>query len=100
MASIRKRGGRWHVQVRRKGRPSLTRSFLLKSDAEAWGRLQELDADRLGLPTVHKRLRGFTVADVVIRYRDEVVPKKRSGDRETQLLNAFLRQSLGKHEAQ
>jgi integrase len=96
VASIRKRGGRWHVQVRRKGRPSLTRSFLLKSDADAWARFQELDADRLALPTAHKGLRGITVADLVMRYRDEIVPKKRAGDREAQLLNAFLRNPLAK----
>ena len=68
-----------------KGRPSVTRSFLLKSDADAWARLQELDADRLALPTAHKGLRGITVADLVTRYRDEIVPKKRAGDREAQM---------------
>ena len=36
------------------------------------------------------------MADVVIRYRDEVVPRKRAGDRETVLLNAFLRHPLAK----
>ena len=96
MATLRKRGGRWQAQVRRKGRQSVTRSFLLKTDAEAWGRQQELEADRLGLPTAHKGLRGVTVADVVIRYRDEIVPRKRAGDRETHLLNAFLRHPLAK----
>jgi integrase len=94
MASIRKRGKRWHVQVRRKGHPSLTRSFLLKSDAEAWGRQRELEADRLGLPTAHKRLRDMTVADVIVRYRDEIVPTKRAGDREAQMLNGLLRHPL------
>jgi len=96
MATLRKRGGRWQVQVRRKGRPTVSRSFLTKSDAEAWGRQQELEADRFGLPTADKGLRRLTVADVVIRYRDEVVPRKRAGDRETVLLNAFLRHPLAK----
>ena len=45
MATLRKRGERWQVQVRRKGSPSLTRSFLLRSDAQAWAREQELEAD-------------------------------------------------------
>ena len=96
MATLRKRGERWHVQVRRRGRPSLTRSFLLRSDALAWGRERELEADRQDLPTAHKGLKGITVADVVVRYRDEVVPRKRGADRETVMLNAFLRHSLAK----
>jgi hypothetical protein len=38
MATIRKRGEKWHVQVRRKGWGSVTRSFLKKADAETWTR--------------------------------------------------------------
>jgi integrase len=94
MATLRKRGERWHVQVRRRGRPSLTRSFLLRSDALAWGRQHELEADRQDLPTAHRGLKGTTVADLVRRYRDEVVPRKRGADRETFSLNAFLRHAL------
>ena len=34
------------------------------------------------------------MADIMTRYRDEVVPRKRGADRETLLLNAFLRHPL------
>ena len=44
------------------------RSFRLKSNALAWAREQELEADQ-GRPQVHKTLKGITVADIVIRYR-------------------------------
>lgn len=96
MVILRKRGKRWHVQVRRKSRPSVTRSFLLRSDALAWAHQQELEADRQGIPTARKALRGITVADVLSRYRDEVVPKKRGADCETLTLNAFLRHPLAR----
>jgi hypothetical protein len=56
MATIRKRGERWHVQVRRKGSPSITRSFLNKSDAQVWARQTQREADRRGLPMVRKAL--------------------------------------------
>ena len=46
MATIRKPGARWQVQVRRQGYPLLTKSFALKSDAEAWGRQKEVELDR------------------------------------------------------
>jgi integrase len=90
---VRKRGTRWQAQVRRKGRPPISRSFPSKSAALVWAREQELEADK-GSPPVHKTLQGITIADVVTRYRDEVVPSKRGADRETPTLNAFLRQPL------
>jgi hypothetical protein len=93
VATLRGRGQRWQVQVRRKGRPAISRSFHSKSDALMWAREQEFEADK-GLPPVHKTLRGITVADVVNRYRDEVVPRKRGADRETLVLNVFLRHPL------
>lgn len=95
MATLRRRGQRWHVQVRRKGRTPVTRSFRLKSNALAWAREQELEADQ-GRPLVHKTLRGITVADIVVRYRDEIVPRKRGADREALTLNAFLRHPLAR----
>ena len=93
VATLRRRKHRWQVQVRRKSRPAISRSFHFKSDALAWAREQELEADK-GLPAVHKTLRGITVADIVSRYRDEVVPRKRGADRETLVLNVFLRHPL------
>ena len=95
MATFRKRGQRWHVQVRRKGRTSVTRSFRWKSDADAWAREQELEADQKR-PQVREALGSTTVADIVKHYRDEVVPRKRGADSETLTLNAFLRHPLAR----
>ena len=94
MANIRRRGTKWQAQIRRKGRASLARSFLLKSDALAWARQKELDAERHGLATEHKALRRLSVAEIMVRYRDEVVPRKKGADRETISINAFLRLPL------
>lgn len=38
MATIRKRNQKWHVQIRRKGMSSLTRSFAQRADALEWAR--------------------------------------------------------------
>jgi integrase len=70
-------------------------SFPSKSEALAWAREQELEADQRR-PQVHRVLKGITVANVVARYRDEVVPRKRGADRETLTLNAFLRHPLAR----
>ena len=81
--------------MRRKGRTPVSRSFHSKSDALLWAREQELEADQKRLQ-VHKALNAITVADIVSRYRDEVVPRKRGADRETLTINAFLRHPLAR----
>jgi hypothetical protein len=94
MATIRKRGDKWHVQVRRKGFATSTRSFTAKADAQAWAKQTELELERSGLPHDRRSLRLLSLGDVVQRYRDSVVPGKRSAENETILLNAFLRHKL------
>ncbi|MCJ2139985.1 site-specific integrase [Methylobacterium sp. E-066] len=96
MATIRKRNGKWHVQVRRKGSPALTRSFLTKTDAQVWVRHIEAEADRRGLPANRKVLDELTVGDLLIRYRDEVSPTKRGAFRETMAIRVLLRHPLSK----
>ena len=95
MAALRKRGDRWQVQVRRKGRTPVSCSFKSKSDALKWGREQELEVDQ-GRPEVHRTLKSISVADIMSRYRDEVVPRKRGAHSETLTLNAFLRHPLAR----
>lgn len=96
MASIRKRGGKYHVQVRRKGHPPATRSFTKKADAERWARQVETEAERTGLQQDRSSLKGLTVGDLLVRYRDQIVPKKRptTAKVETDMINALLRYSL------
>jgi len=50
MATIRKRGDKYQVQVRRKGFPPLSRSFLKLKDARQWATQCEQQADRQGTP--------------------------------------------------
>jgi len=94
MATLRKRGTKWQVQVRRKGQPSLTQSFHLKQDAEAWARQVELQADRNELPQDRQILETITLGELVERYRDTVCIKKRGYAVEKSSLNFFLRHSL------
>jgi len=95
LATFRKRRQLWQVQVRRKGRTPVSRSFRSKNEALAWAREQELEADQRR-PQVHRTLKGIRVSDIVTRYRDEVVPRKRGAHSETLTLNAFLRHPLAR----
>ena len=96
MATFVKRGGKYLAVIRRKGCPTVCRTFHTKSDAEQWARLMELKADRRDLPASMKVLDTLRVKDVLERYRDEVIPQKRGAKVETYILNAFLRQPLNK----
>lgn len=94
MATIRRRTDKWHVQIRRKGSPALTRSFAHKRDAERWARDNETAIDQSRLPADPKALASVTLGQLVKRYRDTVSPTKRRGNIEKIELNAFLRHPI------
>ena len=94
MATIRKRGAKWQVQVRRVGFRSVSSSFHVLKDAQAWARLMEVHADRRDLPHDHKALGQVTLGDLVKRYRDTVSVKKRGAEVERIVLAAFLRHAI------
>jgi integrase len=54
----------------------------------------EAELDRGGLPTDGRKLRAHTLADLLRRYEIEVVPRKRSADREVYMLRVILRQPI------
>ena len=77
MATIRKRGEKWQVQIRRVGRRATSRSFHHRRDAQSWARQMELEADRSELQTDTRVLKQITLGELVERYRDKVSIKKR-----------------------
>jgi integrase len=99
MATIRKRGNKWQVQVRRKGRAAVSRSFHVLKDAEEWARHTERLADRGELPTNPSALRDTTLGRLVERYRDTVSSRKRTHATERVVLNAFLRHPICRRPA-
>ena len=96
MASIRKRDGKWQVQIRRQGHHPLTRTFFHRTDAITWARNTEARLDRNDLPPNIRQLRSCTVADLLMRYGEEVTPRKRGADIERIRLNCMMRYPLAK----
>ena len=90
MAAIRRRGGSWHVQIRRGGLPALTRTFRRRSDAELWARQREAEIDRGDLPVNIRTLRAQTLRSLLERYAATVTPQKRGADRERYKLRVIL----------
>lgn len=96
MASIRKRGSKYEVQIRRVNCKSITKSFIRLSDAKRWARMMEVKADCHDLPISQADLKQYRLKDIIERYRDKISIKKKSYNTEVYILNAFLRTDLAK----
>ena len=94
MASIRKRGSSWQVQVRRDGFPALSKTFSTKADAVAWAREKERAIDLAELPTTLRDLKGITVGDLLLRYEQSVTPTKRGAEVERYRLGTLRSHSV------
>ena len=91
MATLRKRKDKWHVQIRRKDYPSQTKSFISKKTAEKWIRETENRIDQGYLHQSPEKL-SLTLKELIIRYIESVLVKKRGCVNETIILKAFMRQ--------
>lgn len=88
MATIRKRGEKWHVQVRMAGFPALTRSFSKKIDAESWARNTESDMER-GKWRDQRPAQQISFPDVIDKYINDVCPGKKGAVQEKSRLKLF-----------
>jgi Arc/MetJ-type ribon-helix-helix transcriptional regulator len=91
MATFRKRGDKWQARVQRKGQPDLSKSFLLKADAETWARQLESEIDR-GLFQDRSEAERTTFGDLLDRYVKEITPLKKSATSEKQRILRFKRE--------
>ncbi len=92
MATIRKRGTKWQVQIRRKGHPQIIKAFILKEEAVRWARQRELEMDRGEVEVVNAN-QHHTLSVILGRYEAEVTVHKRSHLSEA----AHLKQ-IGRHQ--
>lgn len=78
MATIRKRGeGQYHVQIRKRGYPTQTKTFSKEADARRWATIIESEMER-GVFVSRNEAEATLVAEVLTRYANEVLPTKRS----------------------
>lgn len=81
MATIRKRNDQYQVQIRRKGHPPQSKSFIRLADAEKWARTIESEMDR-GVFVSRAEAEATTLDDALDRYAREIVPKKKGASQE------------------
>lgn len=89
MPSIRRRNGKYQVQVRVRGQ-STARSFALMSDAREWARLREYEL--VGRQNLGRQYQPANFAEILHKYAKEVTPQKRSGRNEKIVIEALLRE--------
>jgi integrase len=87
VATIRKRdtqkGVVWTAEIKRRGQPRESKTFSRRTDATTWARRREteISENRANPGAIARR---HTVANLLRRYRDEVLPHKRASTSFTQ----------------
>ncbi len=94
MATIRKRLGKWNVQIRHQGSKPISKTFLRKSDAEEWARHLEVKADRNDLAPSRQEMAQHNLSHILTRYRNEITVKKKGRKQEDRILAYFLKLPL------
>jgi len=90
MATIRKRGeGQYHVQIRKRGYPTQTKTFTKEAEARRWATIIESEMER-GVFVSRNEAETTFVSDVLMRYATEVLPSKRSEQSDKSRIKTLL----------
>ena len=89
MATIRKRGNKFQVQVRRASFQSATKSFERLTEDKAWARQCEILCNKGDY--VNQKPSRIRLADILGRYLKEVKPAKKSAAGEARRINYLLK---------
>ena len=91
MATIRKRGSRYNVQIRKEGYPSITKTFTRISVARKWANSIEADMER----RIHVEVPDqTTVGELLKRYQGQISPSHKGQQVERYRLGT-LKKHLG-----
>ena len=80
MASIRKRGKSWQVQVRSRKTGAISKSFHRKGDAERWAIEQEALIQTGQFAQI--QIQDLNLADLMQTYVEKVTPTKKGAGQE------------------
>lgn len=93
MATIRKRGDKWQARIQIKGFDPIAKSFSSRTDAEAWGKINEAEMIR-GTYIKRTDAERTTLHEALERYEQEVTPHKRGKETEAQRIKAWKANKL------
>ena len=91
MAVIRKlKSGKWQVIIRKSNHKSIYKTFIEKAVARKWARTVESQIEK-DIYTDYGNAETITIKDLIIKYRDEIVPEHKAKKSTTHKLNKLLR---------
>nr|HIL77249.1 site-specific integrase [Rhodospirillales bacterium] len=93
MATFRKRNNRWQVQIRKTGKPTLTKTFVLKTNAQKWAHKTERKLDE-GLVLQSLSPNSETLSQILDRYKNVITITKRGGHIEAYRLAKIMRDPI------
>jgi len=94
MATIRKKGDlQWHVQIRRKGYPTQSKTFNTRFDAERWSSVIESEMAR-GVFIDRTEAEATTLADALDRYEREISIHKKTHNKEKSIIKSWRGSAL------
>ena len=96
MATLRKRNGKWHVEVRRKGHRKVYQTFVQKSDARGFINKVENEIQQQKYKDISEAA-NTTFKVALHRYIREKLTDKKDKQRERSKLNVILRHHIVKH---
>lgn len=90
MPTIRKKGeGQYHVQIRKRGYPTQTKTFSKEADAKRWATIIESEMER-GIFVSRTEAEATLIKDLLQRYMNEVLPTKRSEQSDKSRIKTLL----------
>jgi integrase len=90
MPTIRKKGeGQYHVQIRKRGYPTQTKTFTKEADARRWATIIESEMER-GVFVSRTEAEATLIRDVLQRFATEVLPTKRSEQSDKSRIKTLL----------
>jgi integrase len=96
MATLRKRNGKWHVEIRRKGHRNVYQTFVQKSDARSFINKVENEMQQQKYKDISEAA-NTTFKVALHRYIREKLIGKKDKQRERSKLNVILRHHIVKH---
>ena len=79
MSTIRKRKGKWFVEIRKKYFKPIRKTFEYKLDAEKYAREKQAEIDK-GFLVSYEQAQSTKLGELLERYRLEITSKKKSND--------------------
>ncbi|GAB6043895.1 tyrosine-type recombinase/integrase [Endothiovibrio diazotrophicus] len=92
MATIRRRGTHWQVQIRKRGYPPQSKSFATRAEGEAWARAVEKGLD--GRVIARAEAEQTTLGEALERYLREVTPTKKGAKQDSGRIRRWMAHPL------